>query len=692
MRLAPRQLFAVLLLAPGLALAAQSAPAPRVLRVGVETHTAPYTFADELGRPAGFSVELLQAVTQTQGLRVEFHLLDWDELLDGFKQGRIDILCNIVATPARLEFMRFSTTTMQMQGGLLLRRDAPAVRTSADLAGRRLATLRESRAHEYARQQNWNVQYVYFANLKECATALHEGRADLLIATELATKQLLKTTGYTDIVDADMPLLDFDYRTHFGVHLNDTELLAQLNEGLITVQKNGSYAQLHEKWLGPLEPRKLRWRDVQDYLLPLLGLAVSALGILLWQRRLLYRLSQQARAIRESEERLQLVFEGSQDAFWDWDVASGKIQRSPRWAGMLGYTLDEISFNRQGFFDLVHPDDRPHVLEDEEQIWQGRDHYAIECRMRAKSGKWRWILDRGKVVVRDPTTGEPRRITGTHTDITDRKQAEEEANKLQHKMLEAQKLESLGVLAGGIAHDFNNLLTVILGNCSLAQMDASVSPANQVRFASIITSTSRAAELCHQLLAYAGKGSFMIERINLNEMITETTRLLELSISKQARLEFDLAPALLRIEADPTQIRQVIMNLVINASEAHGETPGVIRLTTKVITLPQPSLSGSGPVSELTPGDYVYLEIADTGSGMTPEVLTRIFDPFFTTKFTGRGLGLAAVLGIVRTHGGTLQVQSTPGQGSIFQIYLPVSQKQTSHPFVNTDGAQGGVS
>ena len=683
MRLASCLLFAVLLLAPSLALVAQSAPGPRVLRVGVETHTAPYTFADESGQPAGFSVELLRAVAAAQGLPVEFQMLEWDALLDGFKQGRIDILCNVVATPARLEFMRCSTTTMHMQGGLLLRRDAPAVRTSADLAGRRLATLRESRAHEYARAQNWNVQYVYFANLKECATAVHEGRADLLIATKLATKQLLKNTGYTDIVDADLPLPDFDYRTHFGVHLNDTELLAHLNEGLLIVHQNGVYGQLHEKWLGPLEPRKLRWRDVQGYLLPLLALTVMTLGGLLWQRRLLNRLSQQARAIRESEERLQLVFEGSQDAFWDWDVATGKILRSPRWAGMLGYTLDEISFNRQGFFDLVHPEDRSHLLEDEKKIWAGRDHYAIECRMRAKSGEWRWILDRGKVVVRDPATGEPRRLTGTHTDITDRKLAEVETSKLQHKMLEAQKLESLGVMAGGIAHDFNNLLTVILGNSTLARLDVSVSPANQVRFANIITSTNRAAELCRQLLAYAGKGSFVIERINLNEMITETTQLLELSISKQARLEFDLAPALLRIEADSTQIRQVIMNLVINASEAHGETPGVIRLATNVITLPQPRLSGSGPASELPPGDYVCLEIADKGSGMPPEVLARIFDPFFTTKFTGRGLGLAAVRGIVRMHGGTLQVQSTPGQGSLFRIYLPVSQNQTVHPFAS---------
>jgi signal transduction histidine kinase len=302
-------------------------------------------------------------------------------------------------------------------------------------------------------------------------------------------------------------------------------------------------------------------------------------------------------------------------------------------------------------------------------------------RMRTKTGAWKWILDRGKVVARDPATGTPLRISGTHTDITDRKRAEEESDKLQHKMEEAQKLESLGVLAGGIAHDFNNLLTVILGNSTLARLESGESPANQARLDAIVTSAHRAAELCHQLLAYAGKGSYSIDRINLNEMVAETTRLLELSISKQAKLEFALAASLPRIEADPSQIRQVIMNLVINASEALTETRGVIRISTKVVTLPLPEAAGSSSPSETAPGDYICVEVADTGSGMTPEVLARIFDPFFTTKFTGRGLGLAAVIGIVRTHRGTLKVDSTPGKGSVFRIYLPVSQTQTAHPF-----------
>ena len=662
--------------------AAEPAAVAKPLRVGVENESAPYTFADAQGRPSGFSVELLQAVAQHQGLALEFKVMNWGDLLAAFKGNEIDIICNVADTPERLAFMRFSATTMLMRGGLYMGRESPAIRSVADLTGLRVAVPRDSRAHDYIRRQGWNVRFVFTPNIKECVQAVHDGRADIMLATRLVTDHIIRSEGYGKVVATDLQFPDFDYREHFGVQVAADGLRAQLNEGLLTVYRSGDYNRLYEKWLGPLDPQKLRWRDVQPFLPLLTVLAVATLGIFVWQRRLLHRLSRQARELRESEQQLQLVFEGSQDAFWDWDVPTGRILRSPRWTGMLGYQPEEVGLDHQSFVDLVHPDDRARVLSHNERIRHPQqDHFIREMRMRAKTGEWMWILDRGKMVARDAVTSAPLRITGTHTDISERKRAEAEADKLQHKMEEAQKLESLGVLAGGIAHDFNNLLTVILGNSTLARLESAESPANQARLDAVVTSAHRAAELCHQLLAYAGKGSYSTDRINLNTMVTETTRLLELSISKQAKLEFTLAPALPRIEADPSQIRQVIMNLVINASEALTDRLGVIRISTRVVTLPQTAPGDSTVPTDLDPGDYVCIEVADTGSGMTPDVLARIFDPFFTTKFTGRGLGLAAVIGIVRTHRGTLKVESTPGQGSVFRIYLPVSQTQTAHPF-----------
>jgi len=260
-------------------------------------------------------------------------------------------------------------------------------------------------------------------------------------------------------------------------------------------------------------------------------------------------------------------------------------------------------------------------------------------------------------------------------DITKRQQLENERIQLQQKMQQAQKLESLGVLAGGIAHDFNNLLTGILGNADLALMDLSpASPAKQ-HIESIQKAGIRASELCQQMLAYSGRGKFMISAISLNEIIKETTHLLQISISKTAVINYNLYPDLPAIEADPTQIRQVIMNLVTNASEAIGDKSGVITITTGVMECDERYFSETIFDGDLPEGIYVYLEVADTGSGIRKEDIKNMFDPFYTTKKTGRGLGLAALLGIVRGHNGAVKVYSEVGQGTTIKIIFPSVDK-----------------
>ena len=659
-------------------LGAESPP----LRVMMEHASPPFSGLNAAGQPEGFAVELLRGVAADQGLQVEFDLRPWQQIYAEFRQGKGDILGLVASSEERAALMDFSLPFEKLVCGVYYHRDRVEIRTIADLRGLRLAVIKNAITHEYALKQPWGVIIHPYDSLGECVEAVERGQVDAALGTQLVTDYQSRILGLTHVVRSELSFPDISYNLCYAVQPGNKALLAKINLGLLNLRLNREHDTLHEKWLGPLEPQKLRWRDVQPLLPTLLAILVAVLGVLLWQRRLLRRVSSQAQAIRENEERLQLVFEGSQDGFWDWDVTSGVVLRSPRWAGMLGYTLDEIDRGRKSFLSHIHPDDLPGVLADEKIMMEGKDHFSHEFRMHAKSGGWKWILDRGKVVARDPATGQPLRITGTHSDITERKQAEEASDRLQQKMQETQKLESLGVLAGGIAHDFNNLLSVILGNASLARLESAAFPANAARLDSIITAANRAADLCRQLLAYAGKASFSLTRLNLNELVTETTRLLELSISKQARLEFALTPVLPPIEADASQLRQIIMNLVINASEALGEqNAGTIRLATTVVTLPLAGSPESGPDAALPPGPYVCVEISDTGCGMPPEVLSRIFDPFFSTKFTGRGLGLAAVLGIVRTHGGALRVFSTAGKGSTFRIYLPVSQAQTQHPF-----------
>jgi two-component system cell cycle sensor histidine kinase/response regulator CckA len=262
-------------------------------------------------------------------------------------------------------------------------------------------------------------------------------------------------------------------------------------------------------------------------------------------------------------------------------------------------------------------------------------------------------------------------------DITRQKQAEAENIENERKMLLIQKSESLGVLAGGIAHDFNNLLTAMLGNASLARLDLADDSPIQGPLAQIELAATRAAELCQQMLAYAGRSPLSISEVNVTELIGETRQLLQVSIGKKTEIELQLEQPLPVIRAASAQMQQVVMNLVLNAAEAIGEKAGRITLRTRSQTFDEKELKRRFLSAPLAAGPYVLIEVSDTGCGMTRETMTRIFEPFFTTKFTGHGLGLAAVMGIVRSHGGGISVESEVGKGSTFSILLPSAQGST---------------
>jgi signal transduction histidine kinase len=245
-------------------------------------------------------------------------------------------------------------------------------------------------------------------------------------------------------------------------------------------------------------------------------------------------------------------------------------------------------------------------------------------------------------------------------------------------MLETQRLNGLGVLAGGVAHDFNNLLTSILGNASLARMD--LTPAQDKAHDALLNverASLRAAGLCKELLAYAGKGRVVVREIELGTLINETACLLEVSIGRHISLRLQIAPGLPVFMGDASQIRQVLTNLAINAAEAIGDRPGVITVTADRAWVTPEQRNGQSIADEKLPaGEYVTLEVTDNGCGMTADVKANIFDPFFTTKFTGRGLGLAAVRGILRVHKAGVSFHSEVGVGTTFKLFFPAANNQ----------------
>ncbi len=366
-------------------------------------------------------------------------------------------------------------------------------------------------------------------------------------------------------------------------------------------------------------------------------------------------------ALQLSEAKFSRAFHTSPDAINLTRVEDGTyLDVSEGFEKLLGWTREEAIGRTSLELNLwVDPEDRQRIVK---RIQEQGEFTGMEFQFQRKDGGTVTGLMSGKLMDVDGTPC----ILSITRDITDRKQAEE-------ALRQSQKLESLGILAGGIAHDFNNLLTVVLGNLNLAQMYLPENTPAQPYLANMEATVLRATELTKQMLAYSGRGHFVVKPQNLNEVVREVTHLLEVSISKKIHLRFDLEPDLPSIHADAAQIQQVVMNLVTNAADAIGDREGIIHLTTSTAVLDPQVLRQAYHSETLAPGQYVLLEVADTGIGMSPEVLARIFDPFYTTKATGRGLGLSAMLGILRGHGAGLHIQSVEGRGTSFRLCFPAS-------------------
>ena len=333
---------------------------------------------------------------------------------------------------------------------------------------------------------------------------------------------------------------------------------------------------------------------------------------------------------------------------------------------IYGYSAQEMIGRNISI--LTPPDRSQETMRKLASLRRGESIHNFEARRQRKDGRTIWISmtaspirdGRGQVVA----------ISASARDIT-------EIKVLEEQLRQAAKLESLGVLAGGIAHDFNNLLVGILGNASLAKN--TLPPASSVRHMldDVISAGERAAALTRQLLAYAGKGKFVIQPVDISALVREMTKLVQASVPKTVVVQLRLAPVLPAVVADVAQLQQLIMNLIINAAEAIGNNSGTVTVTTGKLQISGSEIKGATGWSDpATPGIYVFFEVEDTGAGMDEATIARIFDPYFTTKFTGRGLGLSAALAIVRGHEGFIQVISSPGRGSTFKVLLPAAREE----------------
>ncbi len=372
-------------------------------------------------------------------------------------------------------------------------------------------------------------------------------------------------------------------------------------------------------------------------------------------------------AVRSSEERFRHLAYSLPDTVYILNRATSSVEFMNR-REFLGYTQSEFE-HLASMSQIVYPDDRARVEEFWEDLMQNQPHAKneIEYRLKRKGGDWEWIHNRVTILSFD-AQGTPKQLLVILTVITERKQ-----------MIEAQKMESLGVLAGGVSHDFNNLLAAMLSQTSLALIKMPPESPARSHVEKATNAAERAASLTRQLLAYSGRGHFEIRPINLNALFEENLHLFEVAVPNHVRLHSMLASSLPHIAADIGQMQQVIMNLILNAAEAIGEQNGMITVVTDTQDVgPDDDRYWQHTGTPLTPGQYVTLEVNDNGQGINSETLSNIFNPFFTTKELGRGLGLAAVLGIIRGHNGGLRVYSEVGKGTTFKLFFPASSSEAA--------------
>jgi len=388
------------------------------------------------------------------------------------------------------------------------------------------------------------------------------------------------------------------------------------------------------------------------------------------------QLAESEAALKQSEERYALAFEGAYDGLWDWDLRTGKVFWSGRCMEMLGYPKDSSLTGQMQNYDwwqsLVHPEDAPATLRTLQDCLSGTARsFAMEYRLRRLDGSYCWVSDRG-AVIRD-ANGRASRAAGSLTDISARKLAEQHRRMLEDQLQQTQKIEALGTLAGGIAHDINNTLIPIIGTVDMLIQDTDQDSDLGESLQDVMSAAIKVKELVRQILSFSRHEGSERCTVNMGKEIAGTLRMLRAMVPATIALDIYARADNLSCKVNQTQTHQVVMNLVSNAVGAIGPNRGAIRVTLDQIELKDAAVAGQPVV----PGSYCRISVIDTGPGIPAEVKSRLFDPFFTTKPVGEGtgLGLSVVQGIVRDHGGFILVDNEPGEGARFDVHFPLVQQ-----------------
>ncbi|BDU70004.1 hypothetical protein GETHOR_21050 [Geothrix oryzae] len=712
--------LAALLLAVLGAIGLLAAPR-RTVKVAVFTHV-PAISMDAEGQAQGFYVDMLKEVAEREGWDLRFVPGTWQEGLDRAQSGEVDLLTSVGHAPEREAYLDYGRMPSFTVWSILYAHPRAGIHTILDVRDRRIALMRGDVNGEHFRELcgrfNLPCTFREYGSFGEVLGAVAEGQVDGGVTSS--------TFGYSQETRFKVertPVVFSPFDIFFAVAKGrNPDLLRALDAYLAEgrTRPDSGYHGAINRWLTPQEKGVLPpWARRTG--LAILGLLALATAIAFVFRRQVRAATAEIRALnaglerelaqrRRVEEQIFHVASGVSVATGEsflQELVKHLAQATAADVAFIGESVHENGaarmrtlavFTEGGPAENFTYDQSGTPCERAARgelcvVASGVQEAFPRCPllhdMRAQSYVGAPLVDsQGKalgvlaVLHRQPLAS-PVEVTSLLRIFSARASAELERRNtegaralLERQMQHAQKLESLGVLAGGIAHDFNNLLTAMLGHMNVAQMKLAPESPALPHLESLERIIHRAADLTRQMLAYSGKGRFVVRPYDLNHVVQEVTHLLEVSIPKKIALRFHLAPSMPLVEADAAQIQQIIMNLVTNAADAIGEAEGTIRLTTGSLKVDRAYLEQVFQGQELAPGTYATLEVSDTGCGMSPEVQARIFEPFFTTKVTGRGLGLSATMGILKGHHAGMRIYSEPGRGTTFKLLFPVTDTQ----------------
>ena len=657
--------------------AASGLAAPESIVVTLDDNYPPYAFRGADGKLQGILPDAWALWEKKTGVKADLRALDWAESQRIMREGRADVIDTIFLTPERAKLYDFTPPYAQIEVPVFAHESLGGIVDVPSLKGFTVGVKAGDAVIEYLASRGIDSLKEY-PSYEAIVLAAKNQEIKIFSVDKPAAAYFMYKHGVADRFHEAMVLYTGEF--HRAVGKNRPDLLNLVQDGFNRISRR-EYRAIERKWLGSPFLLGVILRQWKPWILG--GTALILLlggGNVLLSRRVRAKTAELRRSLgelRESEEKLRIsheffaaVFDGINEALFIHDADTFEIlDVNRRTLDMYGYaTREEVAAVHLGMLSAGPP---PYSLENAlEWMRKARTEgpQVFEWNARHKDGHCFMV----EISIRLAQIGSDRRMVVSVRDISDRKAAEQRRLDVERRLQEAQKLESLALLAGGVAHDFNNLLTAILGNVDLALLDLPQSSPARDDLLTTMTATHRAAGLAQQMLAFSGKGRFAVESMHVPDVVHEIAQILRVSISKNADLRLHFPDDLPAIDADASQLRQVVMNLVLNASEALDNQPGTIDVSAGVVegsSLPPARL---WPHEKLPPGPYLFLEVADSGSGIPPEILEKIFDPFFSTKFTGRGLGLAAVLGILRSHQGAVQVDSAPGKGTNFRVYFPV--------------------